>query len=66
MYNVDVRSAIRQAGFYGYEVAAFLGVSETHFSRQLTRGELSTEKKENIMRAIMRMTETREAANAAD
>ena len=66
MYNIDVRSAMRQAGFYGYEVAATLGVSETYFSRQLSRGELSPEKKENIMRAIMKMCEARETANAAE
>lgn len=65
MYNLDVKAAIRQAGFFGYEVAAALGVSETSFSRQLSRAELSTEKKERIMRTILRMVESREEKSAA-
>ncbi|MCR5575689.1 MAG: hypothetical protein K6F56_01630 [Oscillospiraceae bacterium] len=59
MYNLDVKTAIRQAGFFGYEVAAALGISETCFSRQLSRAELSSEKKEKIMGIILKMVEKR-------
>jgi len=64
MFNLDVKAAIRQAGFFGYEVAAALGVSETCFSRQLSRAELSSEKKEHILRTIDKMVERREEKNA--
>ncbi len=64
MHNLDVKAAIRQAGFFGYEVAAALGISETCFSRQLSRAELSPEKKEHIMRTILKMVERREEKSA--
>ncbi len=60
MFNVDVRNAMKRAGFYGYEVAAFLGVSETSFSRSLSRKELPSEQKDHIFRTIEKMAEGRE------
>ena len=47
-YNLDVRIAIRKAGLYGYQVAKMLGVTETSFSRAISRKELSQERKEKI------------------
>lgn len=66
MFNQDVRAAIRQAGFFSYEVAAALGVSETCFSRQLSRAELSKEKKEHIMMVIRKMAEERSETSATN
>jgi predicted XRE-type DNA-binding protein len=55
MYNLDVRNAIKQHGFFNYEVASVLGVSETHFSRKLARSELPTDQKEHIFRTLEKM-----------
>ena len=66
MFNLDVRAAIRQSGFFGYEVAAALGISETSFSRLLSRSELSTEKQKHVLETIESMSAKREATNAAD
>ena len=57
--NLDVRIAIRESGLYGYQVAALLGVTETSFSRSLSRKELPPEKKEKIF-AICKSAKTRE------
>ena len=62
MHNLEIRAAIRRAGFFGYEVAAALGVSESYFSRLLSRSEISAEKKENILHAIEKMSIDRELA----
>lgn len=64
MHNLDVRAAIRQAGFFGYEVAASLGVSETCFSRSLSRSELSEKDKERIKETILMMEERRKEKDA--
>lgn len=57
MFNIDIRNAMKQAGFFSYEVASALGVSETSFSRTLSRAELSNDKKEHIFRTIEKMYE---------
>ena len=52
MFNVEVRDAIKKARVYGYEVASALGVSESAFSRSISRKELPTEEKERILKVI--------------
>ena len=59
MFNIDVRNAIRQAGFRQYEVAEVLGISETSFSRSMARKELPSDKKQHILRMIEKMIERR-------
>lgn len=54
MYNLEIRTAIRKARLYGYEVAAALGMSETSFSRML-RKELADEDKERVLAVIDRL-----------
>jgi len=52
MYNVDIRDAIKSNGFYGYQVAEMIGMTECSFSRLLARKELTTERKRQILEAI--------------
>lgn len=59
MFNLDVRDAIKQAGVFGYEAAAALGMSETSFSRKMARAELSEDEKERIFDAIGKMAQAR-------
>lgn len=59
MYNIEIREKIRQAGIYGYEVAAAIGVSETSFSRMMARTELSADRRENVLNAIERLSAER-------
>ena len=59
MFNIDVRNAIRQAGFRQYEVAEVLGISETSFSRSMARKELPSDKKQIILSMIEKMVERR-------
>lgn len=54
MNNLEVRSAIKQARLFGYEVAEALGISETHFSRKL-RKEMNPEEKERVLAAIKKL-----------
>ena len=54
MNNLEIRTAIRKARVYGYEVASALKMSETNFSRKL-RKELPPEEKERILEAIDRL-----------
>lgn len=51
MNNLEIRTAIKAARLYGYEVAAALGLSETSFSRKL-RKELPQGEKEKILAVI--------------
>lgn len=55
MQNIEIRTAIKEARLFGYEVAAELGISETGFSRKL-RTELPQEEKERVLAAISRLT----------
>lgn len=52
LYNLDVRSAVRDAGFRLYEIAAAVGLSEVHFSRKMNRAELTAEEKKFIFDAL--------------
>lgn len=52
LVNLEIRTLMEKKRVKGYEVAAFLGISETSFSRMLCRGELPEEKKERIISAI--------------
>lgn len=60
MKNVDIRDRIRRSGLYQYEVAGALGITETKFSRQIARGELSDEDKDKIREAILNLVLQRE------
>lgn len=56
--NMDIRRAAASAGFYLWEVAAEVGVTDSTFSRKLRR-ELPENEKEAVFRAIERMREYR-------
>lgn len=55
MFNIEVRTAIKKARLFNYEVAAAAGMTETSFSRKLSRQELSAEEREQILEAIERL-----------
>ena len=57
--NMDIRRAAASAGFYLWEIAAEVGVTDSTFSRKL-RNELSDSEKEAVFRAIERMKEYRD------
>ena len=59
MFNLDIRGAIKRAGFFSYEVAAALGISETAFSRKISRSELSQDEKSRVLCAIDKLIEMR-------
>ena len=59
MYNVDLRNAIRKAGFFNYEIASCLGMTETSFSRKMARQEFTDEEKRSVMQAVQKMAERR-------
>lgn len=56
MFNIEVRNAIKKARLYNYEVAAALNVSETSFSRKLSRQELPKDEQKKILDAIARLS----------
>lgn len=58
MENVDIRSAFMSAGIKQWEVAAAVGVSESHFSKKL-RHELPAEDKQRILEAIEQLAQER-------
>lgn len=58
MNNLEIRLAIKKARLYNYEVAAELGVSESHFSRKL-RNEMGEEERQRVLDAIERVVERR-------
>jgi len=53
--NLDIRTAIRNSGCKMWEVADSLGLHDTNFSKIL-RKELSTVKKDLILRAIEKLS----------
>lgn len=55
MENVEVRAAYMSKGIKQWQVAAELGLSETHFSRKL-RYRLPPEEKERVLAAIEKLT----------
>ena len=58
MENVDIRSAFMSAGIKQWEVAAAVGVSESHFSKKL-RHKLPAEDKQRIFEAIEQLAQER-------
>lgn len=56
MYNTELRSTIKHFRLYNYEVAAEMGIPETSFSRMISRGEMSADKKKEVLSAINRLT----------
>lgn len=62
MFNIDVRNAIKNAGLFGYEVAAALHISETSFSRAIARSELTDSRKEQIFKAIEEIAKRKKTA----
>lgn len=60
MFNVDLRTKIRIAGFYNYQVAAVLGMSEQQFSRILTRREMTNSEKESVVNALEQLRKERD------
>ena len=48
MHNIEIRKALKSARIFGYEVAANLGITESTFSKRLTRRELTSKEKEKI------------------
>jgi len=54
--NPDVRSAIKKAGLFQWQVADCFGLHDTNFSR-LLRKELPPEKKERIFKIIEELRE---------
>ena len=59
MFNVDIKSAIRRAGFRHYEVAAALNISEYTLSKWLSRGEVAAAQKEKIYSALSALADKR-------
>ncbi|MGI6011748.1 MAG: hypothetical protein ACOX8H_09680 [Ruminococcus sp.] len=51
MNNLEIREAIKDNRFFHYEIADFLGISESSLSKWL-RTEMSPEKKERVLQAI--------------
>ena len=54
MCNIDVRSEIKAANLFQWQVAEAVGVSETTFCKMLRR-ELSDEQKKNVRAAIIKL-----------
>ena len=52
MHNLEIRQALKSARIFGYEVAASLGITESSFSKRLTRREMTANEKERIYRII--------------
>ena len=57
---MDVREAVRQSGFRGYEVANALGFSEWKLSRMLSRSELPKDQKKKVYEAIDSLCQERQ------
>ncbi len=57
--NNDIRDALTSAGFFQWELAAELGLSDGALSRRL-RTELTASEKETCFKAVERMKEQRE------
>lgn len=56
MFNVEIRDAIKNARLYNYEVAKAIGMTETSFSRVISRKEMSPETKMRVLQAIETLT----------
>ncbi len=51
MKNVDIKQEVKSANLKLWQIAEYLGIRDTEFSKRL-RKELSTEEKEKIRQAI--------------
>lgn len=60
MKNTDIRSEIKTAGLYLWQIADALGINDGNFSRKL-RHELSDEEKTRIRAIIAELSTQREA-----
>ena len=56
MFNIEVRAAIKKARLFSYEVAAALGITESSFSRKMSRKEMDSEEKRQILAVIERLS----------
>lgn len=56
MFNIEVRAAIKKARLFSYEVAAALGITESSFSRKMSRKEMDSEEKKQILAVIERLS----------
>lgn len=60
MKNTDIRSEIKSAGLYFWQIADALGLNDGNFSRKL-RHELPDEEKARIRAIVAELTAQREA-----
>ena len=56
MFNIEVRAAIKKARLFSYEVAAALGITESSVSRKMSRKEMDSEEKRQILAVIERLS----------
>lgn len=54
MENIDIRTAIKKARLFNWEVAEELGISESYFCRKLRR-ELPEDEKKRVLAAVDRL-----------
>lgn len=57
--NIEIRNKARENGFYLWEVADALGITDIHLSRKM-RYELKKEEREQILACIDEMISKRE------
>lgn len=57
MYNIDIRTAMKEKRVFGYEIANKLGIAETSFSRKLARHELAEPEKQKILGIIAELAQ---------
>ena len=55
MENIEIRTAIKKARLFNWEVAEEMGISESYFCRKLRR-ELPEEERNKVLAAIDRLT----------
>ena len=58
MKNVEIRTACMEAGVKHWQLAAALGITETHFSKKL-RNELPKDEKEKILEVLSQLVQER-------
>ena len=61
MANIEIRVKLAETGVKQYEVAEYLKIAETSFSRKL-RNELPTEEKSLILQIINELSTKKETA----
>ena len=55
MHNYELKTAIKRSGFFQYEIAAAMGISESYFSRQMARREFNKNEVEKVLLAIEKL-----------